>query len=279
MSAHDEYAATAGFHLENPEAAEVLVLLHGLGADHRQPLDLIDGWDAEGLAVLAPDARAHGDTAVIGERPDFRFESLLRDLQALMARLGQTGKPIHLVGISMGSAVALRAALGRDLDVRSLTLVRPAFTDVPLPPNLRVMARIGDLLRTGDDPADARARFVRSRAYREVADTSPLGGASLLSQFDAPLAVERSVRLRSVPRNAAYSGVRELGSLSVPTLVIGTERDPVHPLPLAYGWSVAIPGSRFATIPPRDEDPAASAARQRALVIDHIAASKAASWR
>ena len=278
MSTHERYAASAGYYLANPEAAEVLVLLHGLGADNRQPLELIRAVDTTDLAVLAPDSRAHGKTTVIGNRPDFRFESLVADLHALMRRLGQTNKPVHLVGISMGAAIALRASLSSTLNVRSLTLIRPAFTNVPLPSNLRVMARIGELLRSGADTSRARAQFAASEAFSAVADVSPLGAASLLSQFDAPQAVARSIRLRSVPRNTAYSSLAELASVSAPTLVIATERDPVHPLPLAYNWCLAIPGATFSEIPPRDDDPLAASTRQAELVQTHLESLKAASW-
>lgn len=278
MSGHEQYAAKAGFHLSNEDAPEVLVLLHGLGADRTQPLDLITDVDTDDFAVLAPDIRAHGESSVIGERADFRFDSLVHDLRALMVRLGQADKPAHVVGISMGAAIALRVALSQDFTVRSLTLVRPAFTDVPLPTNLTVMAEIGELLGAGGDPVVARARFAESRQFRDLAAISPLGGESLLRQFDAPLAVERSVRLRSVPRNRAYLSAQELAAISVPTLVIGTKNDPVHPYHLAQRWSRAIPGAAFATVPPRDHDPVVTTDKLRERVGAQLAAVKATSW-
>jgi pimeloyl-ACP methyl ester carboxylesterase len=278
MNAHEHYASTAGFRLTNPSAGEAVVLLHGLGADHRQPLDLLSGFRSAALTTFAPDLRAHGATAAIGERSDFRFDALVADIRALLERLGQVRKPVHLVGISMGAAIALRAAMTAALDVRSLILIRPAFDDAPLPPNLRVMARIGEILRGCMDTSRARAEFAGSRAYREVASVSAMGAASLLSQFDAEFAVERSIRLRSVPRNAAYSTRRALAAVAVPTLVIGTERDPVHPLPLAREWCAGIPGARFAEIPPRDDDAEVSAARLREVVQDQLQYTQAASW-
>jgi pimeloyl-ACP methyl ester carboxylesterase len=278
MSRHEQYASTAGFHLANADAPEVLILLHGLGADHRQPLDAIAGVDTNGFAVLAPDVRAHGATSVIGERADFSFDALVGDLWALMDRLGQAHKPAHIVGISMGAAIGLRTSLSRDFVVRSLTLIRPAFTDVPLPGNLSVMKEIGELLGAGVDTSVARARFSESRHYRDIAAISPLGAKSLLGQFDAPLAVERSVRLRSVPRNRAYSSAQELASVSVPTLVVGTKNDPVHPYRLAQRWSRSIPGARFMTVPPRDLDSRETANQVREGVRVHLASVRTTSW-
>lgn len=277
MNAHDEYAATAGFHLDNPNGAQVVVLLHGLGADHRQPLDLVAGLAFDDVAVLAPDARAHGETQVIGDRSDFTFDALVADLVALMHRLDQAHKPVHVVGISMGAAIALRASLTPALDVKSLALIRPAFSHVPLPPNLRVMARIGDLLRD-HEPDEARRMFVQTDDYRSVADITRIGAASLLSQFDGPRVTERAVRLRSVPRNVAYTDRSELTKVPVPALIIGTENDPVHPLPLAYNWRFGIPAGTFAIVPPRDVDPSQAASRTRRLVHSHLLAHETASW-
>jgi pimeloyl-ACP methyl ester carboxylesterase len=278
MNPHADYASNAAFQLTDPDAGEVLILLHGLGADHRQPLALLSGMGPTGWATLAPDLRAHGATATIGVRSDFRFDAMVADVKALMQRLGLGGKPVHIVGISMGAAIGLRAGLTAALDVRSLVLIRPAFDVAPLPPNLRVMAQIGEMLRDCADPAAARVEFERSRVFREVASVSPLGAASLLSQFDAELAVERSIRLRSVPRNSAYPSRSALTTVAAPTLVVGTAYDPVHPLPLAHEWHAGIPGASFAEIPPRDVDPAVSAARLRELVQDRLRFAQAASW-
>lgn len=269
VSAHERYADAAGYTLRDPAGAQLIVLLHGLGADHRQPLDLIAGHRFEGAAVLAPDVRAHGSTSIVGGPPDFRFDAIVGDLVALVERLGQDGKPTHLVGVSMGAAVALRAALDRVVDVRSLTLVRPAFTERSLPSHLTVMAHIGAALRE-PDLETARARFVASEEYGAVAAVSALGAASIIAQFDAPLAVVRSQRLCSVPRNTAYADPRELSTIEAATLVIGTEHDPVHPIAVARAWSDAIAGSDLATIPPRDDDPVLSAQHARTLVCDHL---------
>lgn len=268
MTTHDDYVAAASFELQNPGGSELVVLLHGLGADRAQPLDLVKRLARRDLAVLAPDARAHGATSVIGMPEDFRLEGLAADVAALVESIGQSGKPTHLVGISMGSAIALRAALDHKFELRSLTLVRPAFTDQPLPPNLRIMAQIGEALLRPDLEM-AQTAFAETREYLEVAAVSALGAASLLKQFSNPHARERSVRLRDVPLNAAYA-VGELEDLRVPSLVIGTDQDPVHPLAIAHEWHRQIGGSRLNIVPPRDEYPTLSAELTGKLVVEHL---------
>lgn len=255
MGAAAEYAAAASFSLTNASAPQVVVALHGLGADREQPLALVEGVLGEDVAVLGPDARAHGRTPVIGAADAFSFPELAADVLALLHRLGQEAKPVHLVGVSMGAAVALRTALDGRLDVRSLTLVRPAFDENPSPRHLQCMAAIGRALR--DSPVDvARAQFRASPEHLAVAAVSAAGAASLLAQFDDPLARERSVRLREVPRNTAYASAAELDRVRVPTLVLGAERDPVHPLAIATSWAAGVPAARLVLLPSRDDDPA-----------------------
>ncbi|WP_382309372.1 alpha/beta fold hydrolase [Herbiconiux sp. UC225_62] len=269
MTPHDDYAERAYCHLSNPNGDEVTLLLHGLGADHRQPLALLGDQPLEGSAVLAPDLRAHGATPVVGGAEAFTFAALLDDVRALLERTGQSGKPTHLVGISMGAALALRAALEGAVTVASLTLVRPAFDEHPLPENLRVMALIGDILQTSYG-ATGKRTLSATPEFRAVAAVSPLGAASLLAQFDDPRAQQRSERLRSVPKNTAYGSPIELGTLSTSTLVIGTDRDPVHPLALAGTWARAIPGARLDVVPARDDDAALNAAVTSRSVLRHL---------
>jgi pimeloyl-ACP methyl ester carboxylesterase len=269
MNSHEDYASGAGYHLADPAGDRVVLLLHGLGADHRQPLALVDSAALGGATVLAPDARAHGKTNAIGGPEDFAFSAMVDDLSALVTRLGQADKPTDIVGISMGAALALRAALSGKFDVRRLVLIRPAFCDRPNPDNLSVMATIGRLLEESE--ADiARERFAASADYAAIAAVTRLGAESLLNQFELPQARERSVRLRAVPGNRAYATLEELSLITAPVTVVGTDRDPVHPLPLAEQWAAAMTSSGLETIPPRDIDPAHTQERLREIVLSAL---------
>lgn len=53
------------------------LLLHGLGADRRQPLDLFGPViSAPGQRVVAIDVRAHGANDLIGRPDDFALDRL-----------------------------------------------------------------------------------------------------------------------------------------------------------------------------------------------------------
>lgn len=266
-STHADYATKAGYHLQRPGAPHLLLLLHGLGGDRSQPLRLAFGLDRDDITILAPDARAHGETCLIGSASNFTFDAMVADLLALLDRLSQRDKPTYVAGISMGAALSLNLALHGDMDIHGLALVRPAFSDESWPPNLIVMRRIAELLPLG---AAGRAQFEASEAYQSIAAVSVSGAASLLDQFDKPHAWERAGRLAYIPANTAWQGTLQLATITAPTLVLGATRDPVHPVELAQRWTDLIPNASYQALPARDDDPVEHELVTRHLVQTHL---------
>ncbi|GAA2038325.1 hypothetical protein GCM10009819_23880 [Agromyces tropicus] len=249
------------------------VLLHGLGADRRQPLDLFGPVLADaGVApadVVAPDVRAHGASTLLGGPDDFALDRLADEVAETVRRDAPRAPttPLTLIGISMGAAIALRLALRGSLPVERAVFVRPAFGDAPLPPNLRPFPVIGELLRERGPVAGAEA-FRRTEPHHRVAAESPLGARGLLMQFTAPGAAARAVRLVEIPRNRAFADDAELAGLAargVRSVVVGAPRDPVHPLALAERWAAGL-GAPLEHVPARDDGVAAQAAAMREVV-------------
>jgi pimeloyl-ACP methyl ester carboxylesterase len=270
VTGHDDYARSAAFDLVNPNGAWLILLLHGLGGDRKQALGLSDGFLDARFAVLAPDLRAHGETLLVGDAEAFSFEALVNDLLALVERLEQGSKPTYLAGISMGAALALRMALADRLDVRGMALVRPAFDDTPTPANLAVMPVIAELLRSSD-PAAARKALLASPAYRAIAAVTASGAKSALDQLHKPVALERAIRLAEVPRNVAWRDDCDLRSLRVPALIVGADRDVMHPLALARRTAALLPDARIVEVTSRDIDPERYDREIRSAVQSHIA--------
>ena len=198
-----DYAAQAAVTVRG-RGETVVLMLHGLGGDRDQPLGLL-GRDVDPrLTVVAPDQRAHGETPVVGAAEDFTTDSLADDAAALLSAQGLQGRPLVVVGISMGAAVALRLLQRGGHDLRGGLLVRPAFATAPWPDHLLVFAQIAELLRARGVAAGQRA-FVESPEHGRVAAVSAAGAQSLREQFTKPQALERVVRLEAVPANPAIT--------------------------------------------------------------------------
>lgn len=254
------------------------VLLHGLGADRRQPLGLFESVIEEVAGpeeiIVAPDIRAHGGFLAVGEPADFAIDRLAAEVcehvPVAMMESGRGGpaasEPITIVGVSMGAAIALRIALSGLLPVARAIFVRPSFHDRSMPEHLWPFPVIGQVLA---DAGPSGAREFQERAvYQRVAAVSPAGGRALLAQFQAPDAARRAMRLVEIPRNRAFETDAELGRLTargVRSFVVGAVRDPVHPVSVAEQWAGAL-GSPMELVPGRDDGQAAQTAALRERV-------------
>lgn len=232
----------------------LVVLLHGLGANRSQPMGLIDA--VPGLTYLAPDLRAHGANELPLE--PLSIAQLADDVEELIA-----GRRVSLLGISLGAAVAVHL-LDR-VDVRTVTLVRPAWHWSPNPPNLDLYQEIGQILgtRTGDDGK----RVLRATpGYRAMAEVSPKAARSMLGQFDDDRAAERRLRLTAIPRT---NPLPPSPIIKKRMAVIGCALDPAHPLPLAKTLAAEL-GAGFHEVPPRYDASAEHRAALNAVFAKHV---------
>ncbi|MDR5701185.1 alpha/beta fold hydrolase [Agromyces aerolatus] len=286
------------------------LLLHGLGADRRQPLELFGPILAEsGERVIAIDVRAHGTDERVGRAQDFAIDRLadeiaasVRETDASGARLAtddplvraaadpghdapataagaagpaRAATPLTVIGISMGAAIALRLALHRLLPIERAVFVRPSFDDRSMPPNLRVFPVIGQLLHDAGAEGGL-AEFRESTRYQAFARETPAGAKGLLSQFTAPRAAERAIRLVEVPRNRAFTDDAELAGLAargIRSLVVAAPRDPVHPFELGERWAGAL-GAPLERVPARDDGLAAQTAKLHESVAAWLTATR-----
>lgn len=215
-----------------------VVLLHGLGGDRGGGLALLgefDGW--RGLAL---DQRGHGETEPVGRDNGYAFGVLADDVSAFLDSVGVS--TCVVAGVSMGAGVALRLALRSPERVSGLVLVRPAWVEQPLTENLRPYVEIASLLRSRP-LSEARMALESSPLMERMAGVSPHAAATLRSQLSAPRAAERAVRLDRMPRSVPYDAALALRDVDAPTLVIGCERDPLHPIEFAREWVRGIPRS------------------------------------
>jgi pimeloyl-ACP methyl ester carboxylesterase len=240
-----------------------VVMLHGLGADRRQPTSLLtDALMAAGN-YLIPDLRGHGITRLPHEVQDLTFTRMAQDVEQTLEGIQQA--PVVFIGISMGAALTCELLARQRVEVRGAVLIRPAWMWDPSPPNLGVFPVIARLLETMP-AAEAKSRFAKTVEFAGVQSVSPSAASALLAQFDDPWARARASRLQALPASAPARP----GGIAphVPAVVIGSGLDPVHPLSLAESLAADLQLS-LREVSPRYEAPQ-SHARQVGQVIERL---------
>ncbi len=240
-----------------------VLLLHGLGANCRQPLNLIDL--SAGLTYIAPDLRAHGDTDLSEESANLTFDRLAADVEELVTHLIPDGRPVQVMGISMGAGVALQLLHRSNLDIRTTLLVRPAWQLTPNPPNLAVFGDVAALLTT-TTPDEGKQLLQRRTAYQAIRAVSELAALSTLAQFDDLRATQRAHRLVAIPGSCPL--VPSAPSRNV-IHVVGCAQDPMHPMPLAAGLADAL-GAQLHAVAPRYDRPLEHRAEVNAIFRDVV---------
>ena len=250
-----------------------VLLLHGLGGDRSQLLPLAEATLGEDYLVIAPDLRAHGDTELGIEPAELTFGQLAVDVETLLRQLDATSG-LLVIGISMGAAVAAELLSRQHIAISAAVFIRPAWRWEPDPENLAPFPVIGRLL--GEYGAiEARTIFTRTAEFAAIAATSATAAEALLGQFDSPRASERAQRLISIPHSAPN---RPTTDTLPPTLVIGSELDPVHPLALARDLHRDLHrdlGAGLSVVAPRYDAPAEHAEQVAATVSRFVRETRA----
>lgn len=233
------------------------------------------GTDVSAFALQTP--KLAGSFAVAGinprgvgqsDAPEMDLYSVERAADDVAAVLDG---PTHIVGASLGSAVALELALRHPDRVRSLALITPF---IEASPRLNAFARAWQRART-EAPAEACAEILlpwlfgdalladegaRERVLRGLAQTVKRVPAEAIGRYAAGI--------------ADWSGRRksDLGRIAVPTVVLLAGDD----LLTTEGSSLAeaIPGARCETVPGRGHALAIDAAdRVTEVLLDHLTAT------
>ena len=208
-----------------------------------------------GLRGIAYDMRGRGRT----EGPDnaYTIEELAADLRALGDALGLD--TFHLVGHSLGSAVAMQFALDDQERVLTLTCVSPAWVD-GMPPAYNVPAA---QIAIKNDPA------LFAQALKAQAPTAPEDDfwRELVSEAHGQ---RIEAALGSLPALLEWKPGDKLGEVTVPTLVISGELDVLTGGANADRAAAAL-GARHVIMPGVGHSPIIEAPDAfMALLADHI---------
>ncbi|MGF7218076.1 pimeloyl-ACP methyl ester carboxylesterase [Spirosoma lacussanchae] len=232
-----------------------LVLLHGLGGNRHQWISLLE--PIPGYQLLVPDLPGHGDASWLPTAPcSFdSFAQAVADWLDLLTQEGQITGPIVLGGISMGAGIAIRYALNRPDQIRNLVLLRPAWVDQPLPSSLSILYRLGKRLESDHDTLATQTWLLQDELFLTLQTENPACAASIMGQLNRPDPPLTARTLVEIVNSAPIQDWAEVMRLALPTLVMGSTDDPLHPMAMATSWANALPNASFREVASRYTEP------------------------
>jgi pimeloyl-ACP methyl ester carboxylesterase len=194
---------------------EPLVIIQGMGVD-LSTVEPVTAEFARKYQVIAFDSRGVGRT----DKPDipYSIEMMMADTLSLMDALGI--RQAHILGVSMGSMIAIALAAEHPKRVKGLVL-HVAFHRVPFLMNIiwRIMWRT----RAGRKKMIQTSDFLFKQQY-------PPTRESFVRQGEAPL---------------GFDGRRLLSRIKSPTLILNGTKDQVVPMSITRELAGGIKGAKL----------------------------------
>ncbi|XP_071123133.1 monoacylglycerol lipase ABHD6-like [Mytilus edulis] len=138
---------------EKKKGQSSILLLHGFSADKFMWSPVV-GKLPNDLHVVAMDLPGHGDSDIPPDEEDLSFYSQIKRIKQFVVAIGLDSDPIHIVGLSMGGALAgVFSAEYPDM-VDRVTMMCPAMR-TPIETDVAVKIReiVQSILDTGKDDA------------------------------------------------------------------------------------------------------------------------------
>lgn len=242
--------AHQGINLSYHEAGDGVpfIFQHGLGGDASQTFGLFH--PPKGIRMITLECRAHGQSPV-GPPEQISLATYRDDLLALLDHL-KIEKAI-VGGISMGAAITLSLAIQHPARALGLILDRVAWLDGPRRDNIAIFSVIATLIRR-HGAAGGLERFQQSEFYQKTQAESPAAAKSLSAHFLHPRAEEAVARLERIPIDTPGFSRRDWRAIAVPTLVLASGMDAIHPFSFGVTFAREIPGAEFKELTPKSVD-------------------------
>lgn len=215
-------------------AAPGLFLIHGLHGDSASVRPLAERL-AERFHVIAPDMLGHGES----ERLDaFTLEDQATALNQLVVHDGYP--EAHVVGYSMGSYIAARAAIQEPDHVQRLVLVCPKAAG-------RTSSTVTAAERAGLDPETASADDLMAALQEAIwsSATDADRRREILHEVNAAENLSREERRTNEESIEGFDLRPGLPTVTARTLVLSGAEDGLNPPEAGRAVADLIPGARF----------------------------------
>jgi pimeloyl-ACP methyl ester carboxylesterase len=196
------------------------------------------------------ECRGHG-TSESGTLNTFSIKTFADDVGDMVE--AQNIGPCVVGGISMGAAIALHLAVHQPHLVKALVLARPAWLIDKAPENMQPNFEVGALLKKFP-PDQAKTKFLGGDLARNLEKTAPDNLASLISFFTREPIATTAALLTSIAGDGPGITETDVRNIKVPTLIIATAHDDIHPLAHAHALHNMIPHSRLVEITSKSVD-------------------------
>ena len=216
-------------------AGEAVLLIHGLAGDHSAWTPQLEAWRGR-FRVIAPDNRGAGASTQVDE--PITTADMARDMLALLDALGI--ERVHVVGRSMGGAIAQHMALMAPRRVRSLAMCA-SFARLD-PFGARVLANMREVLEMSGSWAVHARHSVRNFVSPEFFDAHP----ERVAAIEGLIGGETRLQACYIRQNHAcleHDTLARLPEIRCPALVLSGGRDPICPPVCARWMAEGIPGA------------------------------------
>ncbi len=217
-----------------------IVLCHGITATRRYVHHGSRALERAGHAVIAYDARGHGESDPAPAGEGYGYPALVADLERVVAATVGEGRFL-LAGHSMGAHTAVAYALRHPQRLTGLVAIGPVYDGEIDPASLEYWDGLAAALA-----ADGVDGFVEYIDRNQRID--PAWRRSVLRFTRDRMLLHRHPEalveaLREVPRSRPFARMSDLERLELPALVVASHdgADPGHPYAVAAAYAECLP--------------------------------------
>ncbi|MDW7992240.1 MAG: alpha/beta hydrolase [Anaerolineae bacterium] len=221
----------------NPAGNPPVLLVHGLGSAGGDWVLQFGPLAKAGYRVLAPDMRGFGRSSA---PPEVTVQAMAGDMALFLERMNAV--PAHVVGISMGGAIALQLALDHPEMVRRLVLVNTFARLRPV--NLKGwLYFLGRGISVAFAGPERQAQLVARRVFPHPHQQA------LRENLIRRISQANPCAYRAAMRSLMEFDVRHrLSELRMPVLVVTGAEDTTVPPSVQQALAQGIPGARHVVV-------------------------------